>query len=142
MAGPDVEGAVDEASDVELLEGYLTAFFHLCLIFVVLSVLELVGGSGAAAFNLYFCTEDPFAVELVVASHHKAWNAYGVAVFLGIALGVAIESVSAVVLEGGNHFAIAADAVFVPAAILEAVLALLCHGGRGDGQGCGKQGSF
>ena len=110
VADADVEGGMDEARDVELLQSHFTALLQFGLVFAVLGVLQFEGRARAAGLKLDLCAQYPFGVELIVKGQHKAGDGDGVAVRLAVAVVAAVEAVDTVILESGHHFAIAAHA--------------------------------
>ena len=122
VACANVEGTVNQTGDVELFQSHFASTLHLGFVFAILRVFQFVGCANATAFELYLCAENPFAGELIIAGNNEAGNADGVAMLFRIAFRPAIETVCTIILECGNHFAIAAYAEFIPSAILYTVL--------------------
>ena len=109
----DIEGGMDEARDVELLQGHFAALLQFGLVFAVLRVLQFEGCARAAGLELYLRAQYPFGRELVVKGQHEAGDGDGVAMRPAVAVVAAVEAIDAVVLEGGHHFTIAAHAEFL-----------------------------
>ena len=113
VADADIEGGMDEARDVELLQGNLAALLQLGLVFAVLRVLQFEGCARAAGLKLYLRAQYPFGRELVIKGQDEAGDGDGVAMRPAVAVVAAVEAVDAVVLEGSHHFTIAAHAEFL-----------------------------
>ena len=132
----------DEARDVELFQGYFTAFFYFCFIFTVFAVLQFVSSSRSSAFKFDFGSQYPFGCEFIVESNHEAGNGDSIAIRLGIPYFAAPIPVDTVIFEVSHHFTISAHAEFlVSAAAVFASLGRNTTKGCQDGQ-CGGQQIF
>ena len=72
-----IESWSDEASDMELLEGYFTTLLHLCFIFAVLAArlgFNLYCGTCTARLKLNFGTQYPLGCNLVFTLKNETWN--------------------------------------------------------------------
>ena len=103
----------DQTRDVELFQCHFSTLLYLSLVFTVLGVLQLVGSACTTIFELNFCPQYPFGIELIIEGQHKAWYRDGIMILFGIAFLMAIETVDTIVFEVGNHLAIAAKAEFL-----------------------------
>ena len=139
MAHAHVERRHDKTGDVELLERHLAALFGLGLVFAVLGTrarLYLIGRAYAASLELNFDSKYPFTGQFVVAREHEARNRNLVVFDFCVALGGAGKAIQAVILEAGQHLAIAADAVFAECGILGS---RWLGGKRGGGEAQARQ---
>ena len=109
MPGADVEGGVNQARDVELLQGDFATLLYFRLVFAVLGILQLVGRPSAARLELNLGAQYPSGIELIVERDDKTGNRNRDAVILVVPLR-ALETVDAVVHEVGQYLAISAHA--------------------------------
>ena len=110
VTSTDIEILIKVISDVKLLDGNFSTFFHLSLILAILRVFYLVGCSCTTCFELNLHANIPMLIELVVSSKHKTRHGNRVAMGASIALAAAIEAVCTIIFEGSNHLTIASDA--------------------------------
>ena len=112
-----VESRINETSNVELLQSYLTAFFHLALILHVFcstgSTFHLLFYAYTTRFEFYFGTKYPLRVELIIECQHETRNSYRASVFTGITVVRTRKTVLSIIHKAGYHLTVSAETEFL-----------------------------
>ena len=118
MPGTHIKSGMDQARDVELLQGDLAALLHLGLVLAVLRILDLVSAACPTGLELDLRAQDPLGIELIVERQDKTGDRDLVAVIPRASL-LSLrppEAVNPIVHEIGQHLAIAAKAELIETA--------------------------
>ena len=107
MTCTNIELGNNHTGDVKLFKSHFSTLFYFCLILSVLSILQFVGSSCSSVFKLNLSTKNPFRRKLIVESQDKTRDGNRVVMLFGISFLMTIETVNTIILEIGNHLAIA-----------------------------------
>ena len=107
MSCPYIESRMNKTSDMKLLQGHFSPFFHFRFIFAVFRVLQLHGRPGSSGFKFDFCAQNPFRSKFIIHCQHKARNGNRVPMVTGVSIGITVITIDAIILETGHSFSIA-----------------------------------
>ena len=111
-----VESRINESGNVELLQSYFTALFHLAFILHVFcsagSTFHLLFYAYTTRFEFYFSTKYPLRVELIIESQHETRNSYRASVFTGITVVRSRKTVLTIIHKTSYHFTVSTETEF------------------------------
>ena len=121
-----VESRINESGNVELLQSYLTALFHLAFILHVFcsagSTFHLLFYAYTTRFEFYFGTKHPLRVELIIECQHETRNSYRASVFTGITVIRSRKTVLSIIHKAGYHLTVSTETEFL---IIVGIIGLL-----------------
>ena len=96
MSEAQIESWGYQTGDMELFKGHLTTLLDFGFVFAIFTTrlrFNLVGNARATRLELYFCTEYPFGVNLILTRKDETRNADFIVILLGVTFTTTIKTV-------------------------------------------------